>query len=59
MRDIMEQYQQPFFEIVDSPAKSDFFAMPYEFLDVFDHYPNYLNQAYEKARMTQKKGSAF
>lgn len=59
LRDILEQYKKPFFEVAPTPEEADFFAVPYEYFDVVDHYPAYLSSVYEKAERAGKKVLLF
>ena len=59
LRGIMEQYTEPFFTIVDRPEIADFFAVPYEYFDVQDHFPDYLSRVYAHARSLGKKVLLF
>lgn len=59
LRDIMEQYQAPFFAIVTTPEEADFFAVPFEFFDVVDRHAPYLENVYAKAQTLGKEVLLF
>ncbi len=59
LAEIMAQYHEPFFQIVEQPADADFFAVPYEYFFVLDQGSVYLSSVYEKARQAGKKVLLF
>ncbi len=59
LREIMAQYQEPFFAVVTTPKEADFFAVPFEFFFVLDGYPEYLERVYASAQAHHKKVLLF
>lgn len=59
LRRIMEQYREPFFQIVKRPEDADFLSVPFEYFDVRDRYPAYLDRVYALAREKGKKVLLF
>lgn len=58
-REIMEQYQKPFFEIVSVLSAADFVAVPYEYFEVARYAPEYLKCVYAVAESVGKKVLLF
>lgn len=54
-REIMEQYQTPFFEIVSDISLADFVAVPYDYFLVLQYAPDYLKRSYKLAEESGKK----
>jgi len=59
LREIMEQYTQPFLQVVQRPEEADFFAIPFEYFFVEEHAPAYLTCVYEAAKALGKKVLLF
>ena len=59
LREVMEQYQEPFFTIVATPDEADFFAVPFEYFFAEDSADGYLERVYAKAAAAGKKVLLF
>ncbi|KKW12613.1 MAG: hypothetical protein UY50_C0005G0009 [Parcubacteria group bacterium GW2011_GWA2_49_9] len=59
LREIMEQYQTPFFTVVKTPEEADFFAIPFEFFYVYDYDATYLQTVFALAKANGKKVLLF
>ena len=59
LREIMEQYQEPFFTIISRSEEADFFAVPYEYFFVADACPEYLARVFAAAKAAGKKVLLF
>lgn len=59
LREIMEQYQAPFFEIVSDVSSADFVAAPYEYFEMLRYTPVYLKRIYALAESVHKKVLLF
>lgn len=59
LREIMEQYTEPFFTVVERPQEAEFFAVPYEYFFVADAYPAYLERVFALAKAAGKKVLLF
>ncbi|MDO8619898.1 MAG: exostosin family protein [bacterium] len=59
LRDIMAQYSEPFFNLVDRKEEADFFAVPFEYFDVVDGFGSYLARVYASAKEAGKKVLLF
>lgn len=57
--EIMAQYQEPFFRIVERPEEADFFAVPYEYFFAEDSCPEYLARVFALAKAAGKKVLLF
>ena len=58
-KEIMEQYQTPFFEIVPEVSRADFVAVPYEYFEALRHAPEYLERVFALAKTARKKVLLF
>ena len=59
LREIMAQYQTPFFEIVSDVSSADFVAVPHEYFEALRHAPQYLERVYARAKAAHKKVLLF
>lgn len=59
LREIMEQYQEPFFTIGKRAEAAEFFAVPYEYFFVLDAHPDYLKWVFDAAKTAGKKVLLF
>lgn len=59
LREIMAQYQEPFFTVVERADEADFFAVPYEYFFVVDACPAYLERVFALAKAAGKKVLLF
>lgn len=59
LREIMVQYQEPFFHIVERPEEAEFFAVPFEYFFVQKEHPEYLTRVFASAHAAQKKVLLF
>ena len=59
LREIMEQYTEPFFTIVERPEEAEFFAVPFEYFFVQKEHPEYLTRVFASAAAVQKKVLLF
>ncbi|HBV01164.1 MAG TPA: hypothetical protein DEF00_02075 [Candidatus Taylorbacteria bacterium] len=59
LREIMEQYKKPFFEIVSDVSLADFVAAPYEYFEMLRYAPAYLKRVYALAQSANKKVLLF
>ncbi len=59
LREIMAQYERPFFEIAKRPELADFFAIPFEYFFVEKYNPEYLARVYSAAQTMKKKVLLF
>lgn len=59
LRDVMEQYQTPFFTIADTPGEANFFAVPFEYFFAQKECPAYLARVFASAKAVQKKVLLF
>ncbi len=58
-KEIIEQYKQPFFEIVSDIHQADFVAVPHEYFFAEKYAPAYLQSAYSAAHAAGKKVLLF
>src|SRR3989338_8155509 len=59
LREIMAQYQTPFFESVSDISAADFVAVPHEYFEALRHAPQYLERVYARAHAAHKKVLLF
>ncbi len=59
LREIMAQYQKPFFEIVSDISVADFVAVPYEYVEARQRAPQYLERVFALAKSAHKKVLLF
>jgi len=55
LQEIMETYQQPFFDITEDIASADFVAVPHDYFDCLRYAPHYLLRMYRLAQEAKKK----
>lgn len=59
LKEIMAQYNEPFFHITEHPEDADFFAIPFEYFFVEQYNPDYLSRVYDAAEKAGKKVLLF
>lgn len=59
LQEIMAQYQEPFFTVVERSEEADFFAVPYEYFFAEDACPEYLARVFALAKAAGKKVLLF
>ncbi len=59
LKEIMAQYTEPFFQIVEQPEDADFFSVPYEYFFAEDEAQPYLQNVFAKAKAARKKVLLF
>ena len=59
LKEIMAQYNEPFFLITERPEEADFFAIPFEYFFVEKYHPDYLARVYDLAKRAGKKVLLF
>lgn len=59
LKEIIEQYREPFFRVEENPKMADFFAIPFEYFFVKDLAPAYLEKVYARAACLGKKVLLF
>ena len=55
LKEIMDGYTEPFFEIVSSPEEADFFAAPFDYIEMLWYAPEYLQKVCACAAAARKK----
>lgn len=55
LKEIMEHYTKPFFEIVPDISLADFVAAPYEYFEMLTYAPAYLERVFSLAKSENKK----
>lgn len=59
LREIMAQYETPFFTLANSPTSADFVAVPFEYFFAEAYAPEYLSRTYQLAKKAGKKVLLF
>src|SRR3989338_2936615 len=59
LKEIMESYTEPFFEIVSTAEKADFVAVPFDYFFARQYGQDYLRRAYKVAKEAKKKVLLF
>ncbi len=59
LKEVMEQYQMPFFALSSRPEEADFFAVPFEYFFVQKEHPAYLARVFAAAAAAGKKVLLF